>query len=422
MHSHVSRIGAALAAVTLMTTAGCMHTANSKEVRLSGEAAMALSASDYSRALERAEQATRTDPTDPWPYYDRGTALVALGRTSEALVSFERSEGLFGPNRWGRSISIFARARAYKLAGRCSEAARSFEQYAVLVQATDVRSAALARRYADDCAPPVEDLQQAERSGNAAMALAASDRDLALIWANRANAAGPNDPWPFYDRGSVLISLGRTDEAISSFERAEALFRDHPWGRWISVLGRARAYMLGGRCADATAILERYASMVPRIDSDSIALARRNAVECANPRAISAQAPASTQATQALISGDDARAVELADQEAIGAPNDGWPYYHRAAALVGLGRTDEALANFERAEALFADNPWARSISIFGRARAYLLARRCADAARSFEEYARFVEAQDQQGATLARRYARECRLNRGAIGGGRVD
>src|SRR5262249_50300213 len=157
-------------------------------------------------------------------------------------------------------------ARASKLAGRCTEAGRTFERYAALVRATDPGSAALAQRYADECSPPVGDLQQAERSGNAAMAEAASDPAGAIAWADRASARSPHAPWPVYDRASVLVALGRTDEAVASFERAELLFTEHPWGRWVSIFGRARAFMLAGRCRDATRTFERYAVAVERYD------------------------------------------------------------------------------------------------------------------------------------------------------------
>src|SRR5437879_689319 len=61
----------------------------------------------------------------------------------------------------------------------------------------------------------------------------------------------------------------------------------------------------------------------------------------------------SGDAAQALVRGDYARTIELANQATVLEPRDPWPYYDRAAALVQLGRTDEAIATFRYAEALF---------------------------------------------------------------------
>jgi tetratricopeptide (TPR) repeat protein len=107
------------------------------------------------QALALADQAIKVNPQDPWPYYDKGMALARLGQTDAAVASLTVAEQRFSPaDRWGRSVAIYGRANTLALAGRCAEARQAFEQYAAFVEAQAPDSAAMARRYGNECRAP----------------------------------------------------------------------------------------------------------------------------------------------------------------------------------------------------------------------------------------------------------------------------
>jgi tetratricopeptide (TPR) repeat protein len=148
------RTGAAtivLTIVNLTLGSACGQGIDMSETRMSGDAAHALAAGDYARTIELANRATALEPKDPWPYYDRASALVGLHRTDEAVATFKQAEALFDRNPWGRAISIWGRARAYRLAGICDLAAPAFHEYAETVGNADEGGARLALRYASEC-------------------------------------------------------------------------------------------------------------------------------------------------------------------------------------------------------------------------------------------------------------------------------
>jgi len=114
------------------------------------EAAEALAAGDYSRVL----------------------ALTALGRTDEAVRFFRQAEAEFATTRdeaqtsslWrsrragldeGQAVSIWGRARALSLAGRCAEAAGAFKEYEDLVRDRDPLAARMAPPYSSACRAPL---------------------------------------------------------------------------------------------------------------------------------------------------------------------------------------------------------------------------------------------------------------------------
>jgi tetratricopeptide (TPR) repeat protein len=121
-------------------------------------------------------------------------------------------------------------------------------------------------------------------------------------------------------------------------------------------------------------------------------------------------APLTTQAVEAAIAGDHAKALSFAEDAIKADPKDPWGYYNRAGALAGLKRTDEAVAAFQDSETRFsANDPWARSLAIWGEANALNQAGRCKEAAPAYERYAVFVENLDHEAAALAREYAKHC-------------
>jgi tetratricopeptide (TPR) repeat protein len=106
------------------------------------------------QALVLADSALAADARNPWAYYDRAAALARLGQTDEAVQSFRVAEQQFAPDdRWARSLAIYGRAHALEEALRCPEAKAAYGEYASFVEKDDPRSAALARRYANECNP-----------------------------------------------------------------------------------------------------------------------------------------------------------------------------------------------------------------------------------------------------------------------------
>jgi Flp pilus assembly protein TadD len=118
-----------------------------------------------------------------------------------------------------------------------------------------------------------------------------------------------------------------------------------------------------------------------------------------------------TGAAIADMQGNPAKARDLANDAIRADPRDPWPYYNKGMALAQLGETDGALAALFAAEQHFAQTDrWGRSVAIYGRAHTLRMAGRCTEARQAYEQYASFVGKDDPQSATLARRYAADCR------------
>jgi tetratricopeptide (TPR) repeat protein len=106
-------------------------------------------------AVALANDAIRADPHNPWPYYNKGMALGAMGETDAAIAALFAAEQRFTPtDRWARSVAIYGRAHTLSQAGRCAEAVQAFSEYATFVAKDDPRSADMARRYAMNCQTP----------------------------------------------------------------------------------------------------------------------------------------------------------------------------------------------------------------------------------------------------------------------------
>jgi Flp pilus assembly protein TadD len=115
----------------------------------------------------------------------------------------------------------------------------------------------------------------------------------------------------------------------------------------------------------------------------------------------------------ALAEHDYAQALAVADKALLSASPSPWLDYDRAEALAGLGRTDEAVEAFRKAEQRFRTAPEDRageSAAKWGRARALAEAGRCSEARGAYDEYAAFVAAFDPPAANLAATRALECR------------
>src|SRR6478609_5249322 len=80
-------------------------------------------AGDHKRAFELAAKVIAVDPADAWGYYLRGDALVAMGRTQDAVNSFAAAEKHSSPvDPWAKSVAIWGAGNAYEEATRCDKA------------------------------------------------------------------------------------------------------------------------------------------------------------------------------------------------------------------------------------------------------------------------------------------------------------
>jgi predicted Zn-dependent protease len=117
---------------------------SSRSRALSSSSAEALVAGRPADALRMADQAVAADPSNPWSHYDRGAALTELGRTDDAVASFDAAQRSFSTaDAWGKSIAMYGRADALSRA--------SYENYATFIERVDPAAAGLARRYATNC-------------------------------------------------------------------------------------------------------------------------------------------------------------------------------------------------------------------------------------------------------------------------------
>jgi tetratricopeptide (TPR) repeat protein len=121
---------------------------------LASESAEAELAGDHDKALRLADDAIKSDPKNPWAYYNRGDALGALHRLDEAIAALENAERRFSAAElWGRSIAIWGQANVFYQLGRCQDAAPIFERYASLVEEVDKGASEGARQAARHCMP-----------------------------------------------------------------------------------------------------------------------------------------------------------------------------------------------------------------------------------------------------------------------------
>jgi tetratricopeptide (TPR) repeat protein len=247
-------------------------------------------------------------------------------------------------------------------------------------------------------------------STSAQGALHRGSYDEAIQLADRAALMGPSDPWAHYLRGAAHSSAGDTEEALRAFARAEALFGDRDkHGRSLAVYGRARVFDRAGRCDEARVVYAQYAEIVRPSDPSSSEMAMRYAQACI-PR--TAPAPELTAIDSALMRGDHAGALQLANDASKGALSGrdrAWVDEARGMALIGLGRTNDAVQALDRAAQVF-DAPDARAKRaeiLFNEARALREAARCDDARAAWDRYVASVQTVDE--ARLARQYAEQC-------------
>jgi tetratricopeptide (TPR) repeat protein len=211
----------------------------------------AVVAGDFNGALGLAQQAVAANSAEPWGYYVRGVALLALKRVDDAMGSFRDAELRFPESdAWGTSVAIWGQANALFEARPCRDAKAVYERYSQLVAPLDSAAAALGRAFANkQCPQP-------------------APAPYSML-----------DPaWELYRRGDALLREQRYDEAVTSYREAESrLPESNAWGRSIAIWAQANAMVEAGRCAAASPIFVRYAQYVGARDADAAAMGLRYA-------------------------------------------------------------------------------------------------------------------------------------------------
>lgn len=119
-----------------------------------------------------------------------------------------------------------------------------------------------------------------------------------------------------------------------------------------------------------------------------------------------------SDAAEALIRGDEAQALAKSDQ-AVGADDRSpWAHYDRVVALGALGRVDDAVVEYRKAEARFSPaDIWGRSVAIYGRGNLLKNHGRCDEARASFREYIAFVGDSDPRDISQAEKSIEACQV-----------
>ena len=185
-----------------------------------------------------------------------------------------------------------------------------------------------------------------------------------------------------------------TVSPVRAIEPAEAPARELP------LYQEAHALAVEGRCDEARLVYKQYATRVRSYDPASAELALAAATTCQPRGELDSSV---SDAVTAILRGDDRRALALLD---AGGRASGWREYYRGVALADLGQTDDAVRAFDAAAA----QPPKLSIAIYGKARAYHDAYRCAEAAAAYGEYAAAVRATSPDDAAMALDYASDCK------------
>jgi len=245
-------------------------------------AAEELALGKYPEALARADNALRLAPDNPFAHYQRAAALHHLGRLEAAVTAYHRAAVNFGEDRHGKSLALYGRARALDDMGQCDEAKRAYDQYAALVRSKDPAGAEMAVAYGKACrVSPPPPSPEGSILTELTRTLADGDHEQVLEIERKIPRSATASPWVDYNLGAALLGLGRTDEAIAAFSRAERAFdgRD-PWAHSVAIFGRARALESAGRCREAEQTIEEYARVVGARDPGAVRVATAYTSRC----------------------------------------------------------------------------------------------------------------------------------------------
>jgi tetratricopeptide (TPR) repeat protein len=231
-------------------------------------AAVAIRQHDYTKALQLAGQAIKSNPRNARAYYDRGIAYMHLGESMRAVADYEKAIVDFNraielnPNGWGAYIG---RGLMYSRTGHEEKALVDLSQ-AIRINphfggAYDDRGNVYEhfRRYneaRDDFEKAIQ-LQPssfAVHNDRGCLYQLIGKYDKALADFNESIHYNPGNAAAYYNRGNVQLQTGHCDEAIADFNRAIQLktagFPEYD-SRCVSFSGRAGAYYQKGDYARA---------------------------------------------------------------------------------------------------------------------------------------------------------------------------
>jgi len=371
-----------------------VHTLRGIELRYAGEPR---------RALGECDRAIELDPDLELAHHNRGLAQTLLGDFPAALAAFDRAEELT-PDA-GRVIA--ARGETYRLAGRFEEAVADFDR-AITLEPTD--DGALASRGACQHAlgrydEALADFDRALRIDEdyvwplvrrARLHGDMEEWDKAFADLDRAARLSPDSAWVASERGEIYRLSGRFEEAVTELGRALSLRPDYA----SALAGRGDARHELGQNDEALADLNRAVELDPDY---SWALVRRARVRrrledragmfedlrravAANPEANwvetelgdayrlagrhqeaiaafhrvverdpdDASALASLGASHRALKGYS-EALAYLDRALAASPDYAWAYDQRARVCLATGRTEQALADWDRRHALDGD-------------------------------------------------------------------
>lgn len=332
---------------------------------------------DFQRALELYNEAIRLRPEFPEAEYQRGAALVSLGRAEEAERALRRAIEL-------RADWVLPHAALGVLLARAAGREREAEtvlRRALELQATNaatLMALARLRARAGDSRAALELLQRATASDSAtasawtaraAAERAAGDREAALTSLERAVALDSDEAAARIERAEIFLAANETERALADLRAA----RSAPAVRTDAGLA-IRLAALMARAGDRDEAVATLDALVPTARDSAAVVAARTALTIEDETS-----PAARVALEQLLTNDPRNAALLARLGASYRTSDparSLDYYRRAAeiepgnidyatgyaaALVQARRFAEAVALLRRIIAVAPDTYAARA-------------------------------------------------------------
>ncbi|WRZ92323.1 tetratricopeptide repeat protein [Streptomyces sp. NBC_01007] len=375
------------------------HGVRARELRNGGE---------YERALAEYDRAIEIDPDEARVHHGRGFTHQLLGDYPAALAAFDRADELRPDTGW----IIAERAETHRMAGSFEEAIADFDRAVALdpTNADALASRAVCRHALDQFEAAGADFDRAlSIDGTDLWTLVRRARlrrdtdewDKAFADLDRAARLEPDSAWVASERGDAYRLAGRFEEAVAELGRAIGLRPDYA----SALAGRGVSHHELGHSARALADLDRAVALEPdyswalvmrsRVrrrledgpgvyedlrralaaspDSDWIEIELGNAhrLDDRHQEAISVfrqvldREPDNASALGCLGAAHRdlkayAEALGWLDRALAADPDYAYAYDQRARVFLATGRTERALADWERRIALGGDVDAAR--------------------------------------------------------------
>ncbi|MET9897909.1 tetratricopeptide repeat protein [Streptomyces sp. NPDC006446] len=363
---------------------------------------------EYQRALAEYDRAVEIDPDEARVHYGRGFTHQLLGDFTAALAAFDRADELRPDTGW----IIAERAETHRLAGRFEEAVADFDR-AVALDPTDadsLASRAVCRHALDQFEAAGADFDRAlgidehhlwTLVRRARLRRDTDEWDKAFADLDRAARLEPDSAWVASERGDAYRLAGRFEEAVAELgraiglkadyasalagrgvshhelgdsaraladlDRAVALEPDYSWALVMRARVRWRLEDLSGANED----LRRALAASPEADWIEVELGNALRIEERHQEAITVfrrvleRDPGNVSALGCLGAAyrdlkDYAAALTCLDRALAAESDYAYAYDQRAHVFLATGRTERALADWERLIALGGDGDTAR--------------------------------------------------------------